>query len=751
MVDYAALAAKAGGTPAPAAGVDYAAIAAKSGGKPVVVAPPAPAPAPSYNPVDTLKGKVTFPAKTDTSNPIGNIARTFGNIPSDAAGLTRAVIAPVNPLDTDSPINVGSNLVKGFDAAKEIIKNRGLIEGAKDVAGGLADTATKIFKAPGEKIVGEAMKLGADPIGYAAHAAELAAKLGIEHPLLVPSLIYGPKNAAGQDGISRAASVVTRDADTSFSALGGALKKKVVDTAESLTAQSEKQLTSSILDRFKRGIKPPLGSNATANKVAKYDQDIVSAVKTIKENKGNLKFTDDLGNLIEGQAPESLQQFSDAVEQTKKSIFGKYDALSKEAGEAGVKIDVAPIGDQLDTVINNKALALTNPKAVAYATELKQRLAATGRLDASTAQDVIQNYNKSLEAFYRNPTYDNASHAAIDSMVANNMREALDSGITGLTGQEYGALKAQYGALKTIEKDVIKASLRDARKNTKGLIDFTDIFSGGQVVNGIISLNPATISQGLAAKAISAFYKHLNDPNRAIRLLFQEADKLPVSKVVPRTPFLELPAADASKTYLNNGMPIKAFPASSGEYVGPDVAVKTTLPTPKPGTETVFPQKLALPAPGQSPIQLPERAVPPPIDQAGADAAYARSIQGKNEPNQSLLPTAPSASMTATPNTNPIGAGIPSVANSVKGGDSALQAVDRHLNEARQVLKELPKELIEKEGGIGALLDHTKTNIVDGLRAEGMVEAADAISHISAETFTTLDDFAKAIASLFAK
>lgn len=294
-----------------------------------------------------------------------------------------------------------------------------------------------------------------------------------------------------------------------------------------IATPSEATVSAKVLKSYDKGVKPLLGSKTTPAKLNAYKDDVITAVKTIKENKDNLSYNDTTGDVIKGQTPRTLQEFSDAVEQTKKSVFSEYDALAKQAGEAGVSIPLKPIATELNTVINNKALQLTNPKAVAYAKDVQARYSKTGKLDATTAQEVIQNYNKSLEAFYRNPSYDTASQAAIDAMIANNMRHALDSGITKLTGTQYQALKSKYGALKSVERDVIKATLRDARKNTKGLIDFTDIFSGGQVVNGILALNPATIAQGLTAKAIAEFYKYLNDPNRAIDKMFKAAENLP--------------------------------------------------------------------------------------------------------------------------------------------------------------------------------------------------------------------------------
>ena len=583
----------------------------------------APVQAPKYNPVDTLKGKTTFPANTETSNPLGNVARTFGNIPSDAFGIARAAVAPVNPLDTGSSLNIGANISKGFGAVKDIVKNRGLGGGLKDIAGGFADTATKVFKAPGEFIVGETMKAAQNPAQYASDAATAVSKIGIEHPLLVPSLIYG----------SRAKPIAPAlDEATKLSTLGD----NTVNLAKKLTQRSEKQIASSVLGNYKAGVKPLINAKTTPSLAAKYDEKVVNAVKTIKDNKAGLVFTDEAGAPITGQSPKTLQQFSDAVEQTKKTVFSQYDDLAKKAGEAGVRVEVAPIGTELDTVINNKALALTNPKAIKYAQELQDRLANTGALDATTAQEVIQNYNKSLEAFYRNPSYDNASQAAIDSLVANKMRETLDTGISGMTGTQYSALKAQYGALKAIEKDVIKAAIRDARKNTKGLIDMTDVFSGGQVVNGILSMNPGMIASGATQKGIAAFYKYLNNPNRAINALFKEADKLPSPIAPSRAPFLELPAPNPAQSYINNGLPITAFPKGMGEYVGP----KTTV--------------------------------------------GGQSFQGKNLPNQSLLQTPAASVIPKTVSTNPMGTNVAPIGVKATYTPGSVKTVEAFLKSTGQ-------------------------------------------------------------------
>jgi len=364
-----------------------------------------------------------------------------------------------------------------------------------------------------------------------------------EKPLgerILEDLVNAGNTAGGILGAEGLAKAPTQIKDT-FSTL-----------SETLTQKSEAQINAAITKNFDKGVKPLINNKTTPTKVAAYNDDVVTAVNSILDNKANLSYVDEFGDAIQGQAPKSLQQLTDALEQTKKSIFTQYDTLAKQAGDAGVTVKTEPIAGELDAVISNKALNLTNPSAVQYARDMQSRYAGAGELDTITTQEVIQNYNKSLEAFYRNPTYDTASKAAIDALIVNKLRQSLDEGVTKMTGESYSALKSQYKALKTIERDVIKASLRNARANVKGLIDFTDILSGGQVVNGILSLNPATVGQGLAAKAIAAFYKHLNDPNRAIQKMFDSASQ---NQSRGNSLLQAQPAANISTTPATNAIP----------------------------------------------------------------------------------------------------------------------------------------------------------------------------------------------------
>ncbi len=436
---------------------------------------------------DAIKGEGEYSGQSPARRAVESTASAFGAIPKVAVD-----IMPENVRKVVSKI--GDFLGKGFKAVTDEIAD------------------TKLFKEAVQ--YGDTSKLE-EVLGTVSAGGELAGSiLAVE---------------GGVKSFEKTATKVKSVAEKS-----AAESAKLV---EDMTKTSEAQIEESVFNKFNKAVRPTVAGKQNASSMANLKDNVISGVKTIKENQPNLSFTDDVGEVIKGSTPKTLQQFSEAIEQTKKSIFNKYDALAKQAGKDGVVVDTEGVGSVLDEVINNKALNFSHPEAVKYAKDLKARLGESNlpdgspvgykKFDASTAQDIIQNYNKSLEAFYRNPSYDNASKAAIDAAVANNMRAALDKGITSATGTEYAALKKQYGALKSIEKDVVKAAIRDARKNVKGLIDFTDIFSGGQVVNGILSLNPALVGSGLTQKALAEFYKYLNNPNRAIEKMFTKAENLP--------------------------------------------------------------------------------------------------------------------------------------------------------------------------------------------------------------------------------
>lgn len=364
---------------------------------------------------------------------------------------------------------------------------------------------------------------------------------------------------------------------------------------KAVTTPQTQRIQQDIVTQFEKGVKPNLPGKTTPTTSTKFNNQVAEGVQVINNNKAGLQFVDEAGEVVTGRTPETLKEFSEAIEQTKNRIYAEYDNLATRAGESGVKVDTLPIANELSEVINNKALQLSNPEAVAYAKAVQNRYRITGALDAKTAQEVIQNYNNALQAFYRNPTPEGLTRNAVDAMMVNRIRQALDQGIEGMTGAQYQALKNQYGALKAIERDVMRATLRDARKNMKGLIDYTDIFSGGQVVNGLLSMNPGMVASGMTQKAIASYFKFLNSPSRAIQKMFKSADKLPQPQpTIPLSTRKQLPAPKAGTPNVQVDVPINlgATTATARDILergNPNIKKPNT--SPRRNVETEFPRK----------------------------------------------------------------------------------------------------------------------------------------------------------------
>ena len=287
---------------------------------------------------------------------------------------------------------------------------------------------------------------------------------------------------------------------------------------------SETTVNNYINKTFQKAVKPSVVGQKTFAQTEQYKGKVINAVRTIAENKNNLSFTTEEGIKEAGRLPKSVREFAESINQSKKQIYDEYNTLAKQAGKEGGSVNIGKISGELDKVVNNKALQISHPEAIKYAEGLKERFIATGKIDTETAEQLVQNYNTSLTSFYRNPTYESASRAAIDAGIVNSIRKELDSVIEGLTGSEYQILKNKYGALKTIEQDVVRSANGEAKKNLQGLIDYTDIFSGGDIVSGILSLNPALFTKGVVQKSIKEFFKIQNNPNRAIEQLFKRVD-----------------------------------------------------------------------------------------------------------------------------------------------------------------------------------------------------------------------------------
>jgi hypothetical protein len=258
------------------------------------------------------------------------------------------------------------------------------------------------------------------------------------------------------------------------------------------------------------------------------------AVRSIVANKDALSFTDDAGDVVTGRLPRTLDEFSQAVEQTKTRIFQQYDDMARAAGQEGATVNLAPIADDLSAVAGRPGMQDQATGAARYAAQQAETLANRGVYTAQEAQEALRVLNSRLDAFYKNPTPNMTQRAYIDSITADRLRQALDDTITNATGAGYQALKNQYGALKSVEREVNHRAVVANRQSVRSLTDFiSDMAALGHTTRAIMAGDPASAAAGVVFKAANRAHKAANSPNRIISKMFEDAERIIAKQEVP--------------------------------------------------------------------------------------------------------------------------------------------------------------------------------------------------------------------------
>jgi len=285
---------------------------------------------------------------------------------------------------------------------------------------------------------------------------------------------------------------------------------------------SPKELENIVKSGISKGIKPTVIGKTTLPKFEGFFKQSEKAVKTILENQNVIKLTDEFGESI--PIPRSSAEFAKAIEATKGVIYKKYHGLAVSAGDKKAQFDFNPISKKLDEVISGPKKKKLTPDARVYAAKLKEELSELHGELPDIIEARIKDLNSSLAKFYEGRI--NKATAEIDASVANLMREELNNKITKAVGGQYSELKKQYGSLLAIEQEVNKRALVNARKAGKSVMDMTDIFTSGDLTAGILTLNPALVSRGVAGRMLKEFYRHLNDPDKSVKEMFLKANKI---------------------------------------------------------------------------------------------------------------------------------------------------------------------------------------------------------------------------------
>ena len=385
----------------------------------------------------------------------------------------------------------------------------------------------------GKELLGSSLQVGSFFLPYGKISNALKTGIGKFGPEAVAKIL-GTSGAGAAGGFAFEAGEKLQAGETptpgGLTAAGAALPLIPLVARKVLPKQPAQKLKAVIKQGIAKAIKPSttsLGKSVPQREA--YFNKAQDAVESILSHKQHLKFIDDSGNITQGALPENLEQFSEAIQQTKTNVFRIYDNIAKQAGAKGAKVQLRPITNELNGIIKSKPLQGVNPSTIEYAKLKSTALREVGEFTATEAQEAIASLNNGLEAFYRNPSFDNANKAYIDALIANKLRGALDDTIAKTTGKQYQLVKNKYGALKALEKDV-NAKTNQVIRKIENAPDFSTIFSASTAVHGLLSLRPATIEAAGNMKELSKLRQIRSDPNKLIRNMFRDVEKIVVEK-----------------------------------------------------------------------------------------------------------------------------------------------------------------------------------------------------------------------------
>jgi hypothetical protein len=208
--------------------------------------------------------------------------------------------------------------------------------------------------------------------------------------------------------------------------------------------------------------------------------------------------------------------------------------------------------------------------------ELADRMEKNGTFTPDEAQNAIAAYNSVVD--WSKSTPEIAANAMVEKSIARQLNELMDNAIMADENPGYRTDRAKYGRLAQMEKEAAHRARVAGRAAPSSLFDgVVGALSSGELVSGILSLNPAMAAKGGAMMAFKNIRNRLNSPDYQIKRMYKVADKSFQERLVPETP----------QTYPRQQKTV--YDPSTGRRIPADQGNKPRTPANLPtGPETVY-------------------------------------------------------------------------------------------------------------------------------------------------------------------
>lgn len=335
-------------------------------------------------------------------------------------------------------------------------------------------------------------------------------------------------------------------------------------------AAIDKKIGQTVRDSFiKAKISTGIGKmRKTFGRVEEYYKQAGKSIQGIVESIKRGDLLDSAGKAID-KLPATMEEFNQSIARYKKLLFTKYNKELKDAeamgstipfgrepvvarknpGEYGYQdlrdirerneygvqhilnfpeavISNQTIIEKLTMLRDSKFIQTHKPDMVAKINKRIESLSPgddykKGYHTLSEAQEAVTNLNAKID--FTKVQFTDAEQSFIDMVVAKEMQNLLDQKIASLPVSKYASLRSLYGSTRAIEEDVNRAALRGF---FKGAPDYVDIFSGMALVQAPILQNPGFAIGALTAETIARFKGKMKNPDRIVRVMFDDVEKL---------------------------------------------------------------------------------------------------------------------------------------------------------------------------------------------------------------------------------
>lgn len=291
---------------------------------------------------------------------------------------------------------------------------------------------------------------------------------------------------------------------------------------ESRLSKTIRKAISSVIDLSGEG-------KHTMKQKSAYLTDAESAIKSILDNKDNLKFTDIItgkkaSHNLPIKAKTALTDTAQAIDQTKAQIWPEVQQAMTEANNIGLQVDTQAARNKIDKYINSdflKRRQRSSSSLIKEGEEVRDSyLSNNGKMSIEEAQKTIRSLNEKLREakYFTSPSLEDKSKIGLYAAELEGLRESFRETI-GKSGSD---AMQKYGKLMEIEDDI----LNQIHTKTAGSgIDYATTFSfleGLKAATGH-GFNPSALG---TSHVISAITKSNRKAGNILADMFQSADKL---------------------------------------------------------------------------------------------------------------------------------------------------------------------------------------------------------------------------------